>query len=434
MGRELVKHLSCNGTKWYRGEFYDTDASESEKCGYYVYRHFCKCSGKSYIGFSSSPNVRWSAHVSEARCSRSATYKTKFKKAIRKYGPEAFEHEILSGFISKEDASTQERNFIEKYDTYKNGYNSTIGGEGQSSEFLLTNEFIIERAKEFFESNGRPPKVRSGPVINGHEGDTWAGYDICLRDGLRGLPGGTSLAKLLTQQCGFVYRLNRPILTEDYILEMAELHKSRTGKWPTQRSGSVFGGHSGDNWALYETLLRKGGRGLPGGNSLARLISSKHPHVHSKNKRPLTESFIVERAIEFKEMNGSYPIVKSGPVHGWNLGDTWDGYDKSLSQGTRGLPGGSSLKKLLSRELGAINHMDRPLLTVEFILSRAKEFISSSGGLPRYVSGEVAGGHPGDTWKAYDEALKHGCRGLPGGSTLSKLLKAHLTERTDILP
>jgi hypothetical protein len=218
------------------------------------------------------------------------------------------------------------------------------------------------------------------------------------------------------------------------MLGMAELHKSRTGKWPTQRSGSVFGGNSGDNWALYENLLREGGRGLPGGSSLARLICSKHPYIHSKNKPGLTEYFIVERASDFRNKHGYYPIVRSGLVEGGYPGDTWFGYDRALLDGNRGLPGGDSLKKLLNRMLGAPNHMARPALTEEFIVRAANRYLMANGKRPSCLSGEVVDGHPGDTWKAYDEALKNGSRGLAGGTSLSKLLKAHLSERTDILP
>lgn len=62
------------------------------------------------------------------------TYNTPFKRAIRKYGIENFQEEILEKGLTSVEASEREKFYIEKFQTYykycnSNGYNATIGGE-----------------------------------------------------------------------------------------------------------------------------------------------------------------------------------------------------------------------------------------------------------------------------------------------------------------
>jgi hypothetical protein len=45
---------------------------------------------------------------------------------------------------------------------------------------------------------GRWPSCESGPV-HGAQGETWGRLDAALREGARGLPGGSSLARLLDE-------------------------------------------------------------------------------------------------------------------------------------------------------------------------------------------------------------------------------------------
>jgi hypothetical protein len=63
----------------------------------------------------------------------------------------------------------------------------------------------------------------------------------------------------------------------------------------------------------------------------------------------------------------------------------------------------------------------RPPLTVDQILAWADEYRARTGRWPSASSGPV-GGVPGENWHATDQALAQGLRGLPGGSSLSRLL------------
>lgn len=419
---EFVERLNASGgILWKKSASYKESVGDRDATLYYVYRIHLVCNQKSYIGFSSDPSRRVDEHVASARYTCNQSHGTKFKKAIRKHGIDSFCFEILFVSDSRDSALEKESELISSYDSYKNGYNSTCGGEGRSGE-VLSPEFIVCRALEFFDKNGKPPPVKNGLVEGGYPGDTWCGYDFCLRNGYRGLPKLGSLAKLLSERCGFKYQCDIPDLCEESILSLAELYKEKHSKWPGQKSGPVEGGYPGDTWAVYELHLRDGGRGLPGGSSVAKLISSKHEHAHAKNRPELTYDFIIARASEYFDANSKYPAVRSGSVPGGHTGDTWFCYDQALREGLRGLPGGTSLKALFAERLGAVDHLRKPTLAFEHIVDLARQHKSLRGSRPSCASGDVLGGHPGDTWRGYDQALKNGSRGLPKGKSLSKLL------------
>jgi hypothetical protein len=64
----------------------------------------------------------------------------------------------------------------------------------------------------------------------------------------------------------------RPPLTVEQVLAWADAYRARTGRWPAAGSGPVPKA-PGETWAGIDQALRGGGRGLPGGYSLARLLA-----------------------------------------------------------------------------------------------------------------------------------------------------------------
>src|SRR5262245_9318480 len=132
---------------------------------------------------------------------------------------------------------------------------------------------ILRWAVSHRESTGRWPKVGSGS-IPGTQGDNWRSVDSALRLGLRGLPGGYSLAKLLADRKGVRNVQDFPPYTEEEILAWADSHLQRTGRWPTQHSGPVLDA-PGETWYAVQMALSHGSRGLPGGTTLARLLAER---------------------------------------------------------------------------------------------------------------------------------------------------------------
>jgi len=124
-----------------------------------------------------------------------------------------------------------------------------------------------------------------------------------------------------------------------------------------------------------------------------------------------------------KSSTGRWPIRSTGPVK-TKKNETWNGIDLALSRGTRGLPGESSLAKLLAKERGRRNRLNLPRLSIKEILAWADEYYRIKSKMPSSRSGAVYQ-MPSETWARIDKALRRGSRGLPGGSSLSKLFKKH---------
>ena len=75
------------------------------------------------------------------------------KNAIKKYGIENFKKEYLDIANSDEELDKKEIYYIEKYNTFKEGYNQTIGGEHLRGEFSnneLRKKKISDWSKEFW--------------------------------------------------------------------------------------------------------------------------------------------------------------------------------------------------------------------------------------------------------------------------------------------
>jgi hypothetical protein len=134
----------------------------------------------------------------------------------------------------------------------------------------LSEALILHWADDHFRRTGRWPQRRSGP-IQGVAGETWAQVEDALLRGLRGLDGGSSVARLLDKYGRKPNRSALPRLTMEEILSWAEAAAGQTGSWPTADSGPVPGA-PGETWSRLDAALRQGHRGLPGGASLAGLV------------------------------------------------------------------------------------------------------------------------------------------------------------------
>lgn len=116
-----------------------------------VYKHTSMRSGKAYVGITSrSMEVRWKEHVV---ASGSTGYH--FHNAIQLYGSENWEHEVLHSDIdTKEEAEALEKYCIKKYDTFENGYNSTLGGACGGAPFSkMTDQERCEALKNMSDRN-----------------------------------------------------------------------------------------------------------------------------------------------------------------------------------------------------------------------------------------------------------------------------------------
>jgi hypothetical protein len=256
-------------------------------------------------------------------------------------------------------------------------------------------------------------------LIRGTLDDSWRKVDSSLRLGLRGLPGGSSLARLLAEERGVRNITCLPPLKLNQILRWADRHRQQTGSWPNSESGAILD-EPGENWRHVDNCLRIGMRDLPGGSSLARLLAQRRGVRNIQNLPPLTQKQVLAWADAHHRRTGRWPNSLSGPI-AKAPGESWSGVNTALQAGRRGFPGGSSLARLLARRRGVRNPKQPPLLTVPQILRWADAYHRRTGTWPSRGSGPVDQ-FDGETWAMIDRALQNRKRGLRVRISLFRLL------------
>jgi hypothetical protein len=282
----------------------------------------------------------------------------------------------------------------------------------------FTERRILTWARAHRKRTGDWPSERSGPVLDA-PGETWRAIQQALNLARRGLPGGTTIAKLLGARPKMRRHKAYMTPTLDQILRWADDHFARTGVWPTLKSGAVFE-IPGETWGAIDAMLRQEGRNWRGRTSLSRLLR-KHRGVTRPTPRPRwTVDDVLAWSDAFHSRTGKWPTIESGAVETAG-GKSWRAIDGALQHGYHGLPGGSSLARLLAARRGKRNNRDRPRLRTRQIVAWADDFRRRHGRPPMSTSGPIEAA-PGENWSAIDASLKVGSRGLPGGSSLAKLL------------
>lgn len=280
---------------------------------------------------------------------------------------------------------------------------------------------IVQWAKVHFQRTGEWPTLNSGG-IHGLPGDTWYAVNAALFKGSRGLPGGSSLARLLARRGLKRHPDHPPVLTVKQILKWADDFHARHGKWPMINSGPVDASPK-DNWKGINASLRDGKRGLTGASSLANLLLL-HRGVRNLHCVPdLNERDIIRWAKAHFQRTGKWPTSDAGRIDE-APGETWQSIAGAFKRGSRGLPAGSSLARLLAKHGLKRNHRQLPVFTIRQILDWADKFHVRHAEWPNKNSGPIDV-CPTESWMAVDTALLRGLRGLAGGSSLSALLNEH---------
>ena len=143
----------------------ENETVQNEDRNYCVYVHTNKINGKKYVGQTCrKPEERWKRGFGYIKSGH-------FYNAIKKYGWDNFEHNIVKNNLTKEEADELEEYYINKFDTLNDnkGYNLRHGGSrGRHSEKTLkklseahigikrTNESIEKGRKKIITSRGVP--------------------------------------------------------------------------------------------------------------------------------------------------------------------------------------------------------------------------------------------------------------------------------------
>lgn len=126
-----------------------------------IYSHMHLESGRRYIGLTKKTMLeRWNNHVLNAK-SKAGKGCRLFWNAIRKYGPEAFSHEVLEVCDTLEEANLREEHWIDLYGTRNpvRGFNLMRGGQHvphPSSNPWDRPEYRAKRLPSFIASTHTP--------------------------------------------------------------------------------------------------------------------------------------------------------------------------------------------------------------------------------------------------------------------------------------
>ena len=118
----------------------------------FVYKITNNINGKSYIGKTETDPVRrYKKHWNESR--KESKKHRPLYRAFKKYGIKNFTLEILESSVYGEQLCKREIYYIDKYDTFRNGYNCTSGGEGKSYlDYDLIYDTYIKYNKNYSET------------------------------------------------------------------------------------------------------------------------------------------------------------------------------------------------------------------------------------------------------------------------------------------
>lgn len=98
-----------------------------------IYKYQNKQNGHIYIGKSIDIQKRQYCHKSSIYNEKANDYNSQLHQAIRKYGLDSFEFEIIAELTPEEYTpdllNNLEKFFIKYYNSYENGYNATEGGD-----------------------------------------------------------------------------------------------------------------------------------------------------------------------------------------------------------------------------------------------------------------------------------------------------------------
>jgi hypothetical protein len=136
--------------------------------------------------------------------------------------------------------------------------------------------------------------------------------NTALAKGVRGLPGGDSLTRLLRRRRHILdVRTAWPDLSRDKILQWIDDHHQRTGTWPRRDSGRVRCAR-GISWQTIDRYLKNGNRAIDGGSSLTRLLWEARGVL--EGRQPLTEEKIIKWAEQHHGETGRWPVTLSGKL------------------------------------------------------------------------------------------------------------------------
>jgi len=190
----------------------------------------------SYIGYTKqSLDNRWKQHYKQAL---KESKNRKFYNAIRKYGIEVWETEIIDTADTPVEAKNKETTYIKEYNSYYAGYNSTFGGDGNNG-IIMSKESNAARSKKLKGIKKSPETVKKfkqrtqsintkEKISNSHKGmkKPWVKWtpEQCRQRGL-------SRRQITEDQYNLIHQYKSQNLTIKSIAEFTGLTNDMVKKW-----------------------------------------------------------------------------------------------------------------------------------------------------------------------------------------------------------
>jgi group I intron endonuclease len=190
----------------------------------------------SYIGYTKQKlNNRWQQHYKQAL---KESKNRKFYNAIRKYGIEVWDTEVIDTAISAADAKNKEILYIKQYNSYYDGYNSTLGGDGNNG-IVQSKESNEARSKKLKGVKKSPETIKKfkqriqslktkEKISNSHKGmkKPWVKWtaEQCRQRGL-------TRRQISREQYEAIHQYRSQNLTIKSISEITGLSNDMVKKW-----------------------------------------------------------------------------------------------------------------------------------------------------------------------------------------------------------
>jgi group I intron endonuclease len=190
----------------------------------------------SYIGYTKQNlNNRWQQHYKQAL---KESKNRKFYNAIRKYGVNAWETEVIDVALNAVEAKNKEILYIEKYNSYYDGYNSTLGGDGNNG-IVMSKESNDARSRKLkgvkkspdtikkFKQRTQSTKTKE-KISDSHKGmkKPWVKWTVeqCRQRGL-------ARRQITKEQYDIIHQYRSQNLTIKSIAEITGLTNDMVKKW-----------------------------------------------------------------------------------------------------------------------------------------------------------------------------------------------------------
>ena len=139
-----------------------------------IYKITNKINGKIYIGQTIRPvEYRFNRHINDAMRNKLSTH---FARAIRKYGSDKWQIEVIDNATNQDELNQKEQYWIRYYNSVEKGYNETdainkCGGNTYQSKTEEEMEVIKEKIRQSKIGNKNPMarRIKRINVLTGEE-------------------------------------------------------------------------------------------------------------------------------------------------------------------------------------------------------------------------------------------------------------------------